>query len=93
MYNNLVSATEIKKSGVSILTKIIKKAGEAVISVRGKGKYVVLPIETYNYLRECELEAALLEVNNDIKNKKYHTSIDKHIEEIKNSLDEDDENV
>ena len=38
-----------------------------IITVRGKNKYVVLPIEKYNYLRECELETALLETKKDIK--------------------------
>ncbi|WP_129408508.1 prevent-host-death protein [Marinitoga lauensis] len=93
MYNNLISATDLKKNGVSIISKIIKKTGEAIISVRGKGKYVILPLETYNYLKECELEAALLEIKEDIKNEKYHTSIEKHIKDIKEYINEEDDNV
>ncbi len=34
---------------------------EAIVSVRGKDKFVVMAIAQYNYLRECELEAALAE--------------------------------
>jgi PHD/YefM family antitoxin component YafN of YafNO toxin-antitoxin module len=51
--------------------------------VRGKNKYVILSIEEYNHLREYELEAAIKESLDDIKNGKiYKESIDEHIKRI-----------
>jgi prevent-host-death family protein len=56
---------------------------EIIITVRGKNKYVVLPIEKYNYLRECELETALLETKRDFKEGKFtKESVEKHIKRI-----------
>jgi hypothetical protein len=34
--------------------------------VRGKNRFVVMDVEHYQYLRECELTAALVESNADI---------------------------
>jgi prevent-host-death family protein len=56
---------------------------EVIITVRGKNKYVVVPIEKYNYLRECELEAALLDTKTDIKKRKFvKESVEKHIKKL-----------
>ena len=56
-----ITANELKTKGVTILTDETADGSEVIITVRGKNKFVVLPIAKYNYLRECELEAALLE--------------------------------
>jgi prevent-host-death family protein len=78
-----ITANELKTKGVSILDKETGGESEVMISVRGKNKYVVVPIEKYNYLRECELEAALIESKRDIKQKKFvKESVEKHIERI-----------
>ena len=48
--------------------------------MRGKNKYVVMPIETYNRLRECELETALLECKKDLtEGKGFIESVEEHI--------------
>ncbi|MDH4224759.1 MAG: type II toxin-antitoxin system Phd/YefM family antitoxin, partial [Deltaproteobacteria bacterium] len=39
---------------------------EAVITVRGKDRFVVMDIAHYQYLRTCELEAALAETRSDM---------------------------
>jgi prevent-host-death family protein len=78
-----ISANKLKTKGVSILDEETGGDTEVMISVRGKNKYVVIPIEKYNYLRECELEAALLESKRDIKQKKFvKESVEKHIKRI-----------
>jgi hypothetical protein len=64
---NVVSANELKTKGISRLDEITASGEEAIISVRGKNRYVVLTMEQYNYLRECELEAALVETRNDLE--------------------------
>ncbi len=79
----IITANELKTKGVSILNGDTADGSEIIITVRGKNKYVVLPIEKYNYLRECELETALLETRRDIKEGKFtKESVEKHIKRI-----------
>jgi prevent-host-death family protein len=78
-----ITANELKTKGVTILNDETAGGTEVIITVRGKNKFVVLPIEKYNYLRECELEAALLESKRDIKEGKFiKESVEKHIKRI-----------
>jgi hypothetical protein len=80
---NIVSANELKTKGISRLDEITASGGEAIISVRGKNRYVVLTMEHYNYLRECELEAALVETRNDLKKGNVvEESVAEHIDRI-----------
>ena len=54
-----------------------------IITVRGKYKHVVLPIERYNHLRECELKAALLEAKRDLKVGRFvKEPVEKHMKRI-----------
>lgn len=85
MINN-ITANELKVKGVSILEQMTSDQNEAIITVRGKSKYVVLTIEEYNHLRDCELEAALVESRKDIKAGNFHSdSIDEHLKRIINA--------
>lgn len=82
---NSITANDLKVKGVSILDEITKDQNEAIISVRGKDKYVVLTIDEYNHLRDCELEAALNESRKDYENGNYTTgSVEEHINRITN---------
>lgn len=79
----IITANELKTKGVTILNNETADGAEVIITVRGKSRFVVLPIEKYNYLRECELEAALLESKRDIKEGKFiKESVEKHIKRI-----------
>jgi hypothetical protein len=62
-----IMANDLKTRGVTLLDEALKQDDEAIISVRGKSKYVVMDLEHYNYLRECELEAALIETHKEIQ--------------------------
>jgi len=78
-----ITANELKTKGVSILDEETSGETEVIITVRGRNKYVVVPIEKYNYLRECELEAALLESKRNVRQKKFvKESVEKHIKRI-----------
>lgn len=80
---NIITANELKVKGVSIIDEVTKSQDEAIISVRGKDKYVVLTLNEYNHLRECELEAALLESRKDLKEGNFKSeSIDEHLNRI-----------
>ncbi|OGU77139.1 MAG: prevent-host-death protein [Ignavibacteria bacterium RBG_16_34_14] len=79
----IITANELKTKGVSILNEETSDGNEVIVTVRGKNRYVVVPIEKYNYLRECELEAALLETKRDIKEGKFvKESVEKHVKRI-----------
>ena len=81
--NNIITANELKTKGVSALEEITNQDSEAIITVRGKKKFVVLSIEEYNYLREYELEAAINESLKDIKaGRVFDESIDDHMKRI-----------
>lgn len=56
-----ITANEIKAHGIAALEAALENAPDAVISVRGKDRFVVMDIAHYRHLRECELESALHE--------------------------------
>jgi len=56
-----ISANDLKTKGVAAIEAMLADHSEAIMSVRGKDRFVVMEIAQYNYLRECELEAALAE--------------------------------
>ncbi len=61
-----ISANDLKTKGVSVIETALAEQPEAVISVRGKERFVVMAVAHYHYLRECELEAALAETRADL---------------------------
>ncbi len=61
-----LTANDLKTKGVAAIEAVLAKRPEAIVSVRGKDRFVVMEIEQYHYLRECELEAALAETRADI---------------------------
>ena len=61
-----ISANELKTKGISSIENALSNASEAVLSVRGKDKFVVMDMAHYHYLRECELEAALAQSRADM---------------------------
>ena len=81
--DNVVTANELKTRGVSRLDEITSQSGAAIISVRGKRKYVVLSVEEYDHLRECELETALTESRRDLQDGNVvEESVEDHIRRI-----------
>jgi hypothetical protein len=61
-----IAANDLKTKGIAAIEAGLLEQPEAVISVRGKQRFVVMDIAHYQYLRECELEAALAETRADI---------------------------
>lgn len=53
-----ITANDLKTRGVSALETALVDDNEAVISVRGKPRYVVMDIAHYEQLREAEIFAA-----------------------------------
>jgi hypothetical protein len=61
-----ISASDLKIKGISAIEAGLANQSEAIISVRGKERFVVMDMAHYHYLRECELDAALAETRADL---------------------------
>jgi PHD/YefM family antitoxin component YafN of YafNO toxin-antitoxin module len=61
-----ITANDLKTKGITAIEAVLDEQEEAIISVRGHAKFVVMAMDHYNHLRECELEAALAESQRDI---------------------------
>jgi hypothetical protein len=78
-----ITANELKTKGLSVLSRATLNGNEAIITVRGKNKYVVISFDRYNYLRECELQSALEESMRDMNNGRYiEETVENHIRRI-----------
>jgi hypothetical protein len=80
----IIAANELKTRGVSSISEQLAEEPEAFITVRGKKRYVVMDIEHFQYLRECELEAALLEARADLETGRVVVeSVEDHMKRLK----------
>lgn len=61
-----LTANDLKTKGIAAIEQALAEQSEAYVSVRGRQRFVVMEVTQYNYLRECELEAALAESQADI---------------------------
>lgn len=61
-----LTANDLKVRGIAAIESALTEQTEAIISVRGKDRFVVMDVAQYHYLRECELDAALLQSRADL---------------------------
>jgi PHD/YefM family antitoxin component YafN of YafNO toxin-antitoxin module len=61
-----LTANDLKLRGVAAIESALSDQTEVTISVRGKDRFVVMNMAQYHYLRECELEAALVQTRADL---------------------------
>ncbi len=84
---SMISANQLKTQGISVVTAALQQATEAIISVRGEGKYVVMDLAQYEKFREYELEAAVLEAKRDVKEGRYVSeSAAQHMKRVSRGL-------
>jgi PHD/YefM family antitoxin component YafN of YafNO toxin-antitoxin module len=62
-----ITANDLKTKGVTAIEAALHNHTEAIVSVRGYPRFVVMELDYYNHLRECELETALAESRADIE--------------------------
>ena len=75
-----LSANDLKTRGVAAIEALLATQPEAIISVRGKERFVVMDVAHYHYLRECELDAALAETRADLAaGRTVHESPEAHL--------------
>ena len=83
----VVTANDLKTKGISDIERALQDAQEVVISVRGKPRYVVMDLDHYEYLRECEIAAAWAQTREDVTAGRYRReSADAHMARIKDDL-------
>ena len=67
-----ITANDLKTRGIAAIeASLAGGRTEAMISVRGADRFVVMELAQYQHLRECELEAALAESRADIVAGRY----------------------
>ena len=75
-----LTANDLKTRGVVAIEELLTTQPEAMISVRGKERFVVMDVAHYHYLRECELDAALAHSQADMAAGRYvQQSAEKHM--------------
>ncbi len=80
-----ISANELKVKGISAIDEKVSDNTGVVITVRGVEKYVILPIDEYNQLREMELDYAIQESKKDIAEGRFFSgSIEDHMKRVGN---------
>ena len=78
-----VTANDLKTRGVAAIEESLANSTEAVVSVRGKDRFVVMEVAQYNYLRECELDAAVAQSRADVAAGRFVTeSAQLHMERM-----------
>lgn len=83
-----ISANDLKTKGIAAIEAALAGQSEAVVSVRGKDRFVVMDLAHYHYLRECELEAALAETRADLAAGRFVVeSADAHMDRVEAELD------
>jgi PHD/YefM family antitoxin component YafN of YafNO toxin-antitoxin module len=75
-----ISANDLKTKGVAAIEATLAAHSEAIVSVRGKDRFVVMDMAHYHYLRECELAMALAEARADLTAGRFvQESPDEHL--------------
>jgi len=82
-----ITANELKTKGVSIVELALEHDEEAIITVRGQDKYVIMDLSKYNMFREQELEIALMEARADVaRGRCVSESVEDHMKRVGDEL-------
>jgi PHD/YefM family antitoxin component YafN of YafNO toxin-antitoxin module len=63
---NTINANELKTRGVTAIESALQYDSDVAITVRGKTRFVVVNVDYFQQLRECELEKAARDAREDI---------------------------
>lgn len=83
----MIVANELRTKGVGVIESELAEHDEAVITIKGKPRYVVTTIERYEQMREAELDAAYLNYKESKGRGEVETlSAEEHLKDIRNAL-------
>lgn len=78
-----ITANDLRTKGISVVESALRQYGEAVITVRGERRYVVLDFNAYSKLRGYELDIALREASSDLESGNCNTeSVADHMKRV-----------
>ena len=78
-----ISANDLKSNGVSAVEAALVDHSEAIITVNGKKRFVVMSLERYQYLWQCELEVVIAQTREDLAAGRAVTlSPEEHLERL-----------
>ncbi len=63
----MITANELKIKGIKAIDQELTDKNEAIITHRGKPKYIVLDIEKYDQIRALELDLLYLQAQEEIQ--------------------------
>ncbi len=69
----MITANDLKVKGIKAIHQEINENDEAIISFRGKPRYIVIDFDKYDELRALELDKTYLETMQEIKQGKCKT--------------------
>jgi len=79
----IITANELKTKGISFVERLMKKSREVFVSVRGRKKFVILPVDEYERLKEAELESIIRQAEKDYEEGRYVTeSAEEHFKRL-----------
>lgn len=80
---SFITANELKTKGIAAIEHAVQEGNEAIITVRGKQKFIVISMDDYNQLREKELTSAVMEAKSDLENGRFYIeSVQEHIHRL-----------
>jgi len=81
--HSFITANELKIKGIAAIEKAIQEGNEAIITVHGKQKFIIISLEDYNQLHEKELTAAVIEAKDDLENGRFYIeSVQEHMNRL-----------
>ena len=79
----MLAANDLKVRGVKAIEEEMEHFDEVGITERGKVKHVVMKVEKFDELREYELDKALAEARQDMKEGRFIIeTLDEHIKRL-----------
>lgn len=82
---NAITANELQVHGISAIERALVSQSEVAIEVKGKQRFVVMDMDSYQQLRESELEIAWTQARNDVAAGRYVIeSAEEHVKKLIN---------
>ena len=83
---NILSIQDLKRTGFAKLKKLFDNEPDIIVQERGRDACVLVELEHYTHLRNCELEIALIKAREEITKDEFVTGTKKHIDKLEKSL-------
>ena len=79
---------DLKTKGIGGITSALMGHDECIITVYGMPTFIVMTVQQLEYYRERDIKLAAIEVNKDIENGDYHTDLERHLRDLRDSIND-----